>query len=298
LLAKSARDPRETTDTSGATIVPEVAADTVVRVAGLGASFGGVAALDGVSATIGKGETVAVVGPNGAGKTTFLNALTGFLRDSLVGSISLSGTDSTKLRPYDIARLGVGRSFQDPRLIDEESALENILCGAHVLTQTGPFGQIFRPLRSHREEKTLLAKASRILDTLDLHDISALRVADLSYGHRKLIDIGRAMMADPTLLLLDEPSSGLDEHEQASLTKILKRLQQVDGLLTMVIVEHHMPLVSNVASRVIAMQAGRVLLDGTPQQVMSSPVFKAALVGRSLDADADADADDTVEDEI
>lgn len=298
MLAKSARDPRETTDTSGATIVPEVAADTVVRVAGLGASFGGVAALDGVSATIGKGETVAVVGPNGAGKTTFLNALTGFLRDSLVGSISLSGTDSTKLRPYDIARLGVGRSFQDPRLIDEESALENILCGAHVLTQTGPFGQIFRPLRSHREEKTLLAKASRILDTLDLHDISALRVADLSYGHRKLIDIGRAMMADPTLLLLDEPSSGLDEHEQASLTKILKRLQQVDGLLTMVIVEHHMPLVSNVASRVIAMQAGRVLLDGTPQQVMSSPVFKAALVGRSLDADADADADDTVEDEI
>jgi branched-chain amino acid transport system ATP-binding protein len=259
--------------------VPDGSGGALVELHGVGASFGGVVALQDITTEIHGGEIVAVVGPNGAGKTTLLNSISGLLRGSLRGRILVDGKDTTHLTPQSVARLGVGRSFQDPRLIDEESALENVLCGAHTLAGPGSISQIFRPLASARAERALAERAMRILEILGIDDVARLRVADLSYGHRKLIDIGRAMMAKPHLLLLDEPSSGLDEHEQQSIVRILRAVHESEPLLAMVLVEHHMPLVSDVATRILAMQTGAILLDGTPEAVMNSNEFKAALVG-------------------
>jgi branched-chain amino acid transport system ATP-binding protein len=259
----------------------------VVRLEGVGAHFGGVVALADVSTIVRPGEILAVVGPNGAGKTTLLNAVSGLLRGSLTGRVTVCGVDTTASRPQAVARLGVGRSFQDPRLIDEESALENVLCGAHAITTVGSLGQVFRPLKAVREERELREAGTRILATLDIENVAPLRVADLSYGHRKLIDIGRAMMSKPHLLLLDEPSSGLDEHEQQALARILRSVHEADPSLAMVLVEHHMPLVSALATRIIAMQTGGILMDDTPEAVLNSAEFKAALVGRTTTDDPD-----------
>ena len=253
----------------------------VVRLRAVGASFGGVTALADVSADIRPGEIVAVVGPNGAGKTTLLNAISGLLREAVTGQISVVDADTTKLKPQEVARLGVGRSFQEPRLIDEESAVENVLCGAHSLAQAGPFSQVLRPLMFRREERQLRERAMEILARLGIEEIAELRVADLSYGHRKLIDIGRAMMSTPRVILLDEPTSGLDEHEQSAVVEILRGVHAADPDLSMILVEHHMPMVSAVATRIIAMQTGRVLLDDRPEVVLNSAEFKAALVGRT-----------------
>jgi branched-chain amino acid transport system ATP-binding protein len=256
--------------------------DPVVRLEDVGVSFGGVAALTGVSAAVRPGEIVAVVGPNGAGKTTLLNAISGLLRGSITGRVAVAGTDTTKLKPQAVARLGVGRSFQEPRLIDDESALENVLCGAHSQASAGPFAQVFRPLLARRDERAMRERAMAIMLRLGLEEVAPLRVADLSYGHRKLIDIGRAMMSVPDVLLLDEPTSGLDEHEQQAVVEILRAVNAAHPRLSMILVEHRMPMVSAVATRIIAMQTGSVLLDDAPDTVMNSAAFKAALVGRSV----------------
>lgn len=278
-----------TTTTASEPRVAETPVGPIVRLEKVGAAFGGVTALAGVSAEIHPGEIVAVVGPNGAGKTTLLNSISGLLGGSVTGRVVVAGTDTTGLKPQAVARLGVGRSFQDPRLIDEESAIENVLCGAHSLATIGPFAQVLRPFAAKREEAALREKATRILQRLGIEEVAALKVADLSYGHRKLIDIGRAMMASPDVLLLDEPTSGLDEHEQQAVVEILRAVHGADPTLAMILVEHHMPMVSAVSTRIIAMQTGSVLLDDVPQAVLNSPAFKAALVGRSTTDDSNSE---------
>lgn len=278
-----------TTTTASEPRVAETPVGPIVRLEQVGAAFGGVTALAGVSAEIHPGEIVAVVGPNGAGKTTLLNSISGLLGGSVTGRVVVAGTDTTGLKPQAVARLGVGRSFQDPRLIDEESAIENVLCGAHSLATIGPFAQVLRPFAAKREEAALREQATRILQRLGIEEVAALKVADLSYGHRKLIDIGRAMMASPDVLLLDEPTSGLDEHEQQAVVEILRAVHGADPTLAMILVEHHMPMVSAVSTRIIAMQTGSVLLDDVPQAVLNSPAFKAALVGRSTTDDSNSE---------
>ncbi|MEA2235116.1 MAG: branched-chain amino acid transport system ATP-binding protein [Solirubrobacteraceae bacterium] len=244
---------------------------------GVGVSFGGVRALVDVNFDVQAHRIVAVVGPNGAGKTTLLNAMGGMLR-KVSGDISLRGTRITGKKPSQLARAGFGRSFQDPRLIEAETALENVLSGAHLTMGYGTLDQLIRPWHVRRQEALARERAMALLDFVGLGHTRDLTVSSLPYGSRKLIDIARAMAGSPEILMLDEPSSGVDQAERDVIAEVLRELRS-GHRMTVVIVEHHMDLVRAVADQVVGMAAGSAIAVGTPSEVLDSESFRAAIVG-------------------
>ena len=250
----------------------------MVVVDNLSVHFGGVLALDGVNATVDLHSITAIVGPNGAGKTTLLNGINGFLRGQLQGRVLINGEDTTRLKPAQLATAGVARSFQDPQLIEGTTVLDNVLAGAHVTARHGLWSQALFPRFSDREDRVAAERAMALLEVMGMETIAKTPIADLSYGHRKMTDLARAAMRKPDVLLLDEPSSGLDEREQFLLAETIKRLHARERT-TIVLVEHHMTLVRTVADSIIAMQSGRAVLSGSPENVLGSAEFADLLVG-------------------
>ncbi|MER5916455.1 ATP-binding cassette domain-containing protein [Streptomyces sp. NPDC001982] len=244
----------------------------------LSVSFGGKAALSGLSVDICTGESVGVIGPNGAGKSTFLNALCGLSGSATGGSVIFRGTPIDSLPCAQRIRLGLARTFQDPRLIDSQTVLENTLVGAHLRHTYTLIDQIIRPRRVGRNEKQLKSDALATLELVGLSKYAQMPASSLSYGPRKTLEIARALMSNPSVLLLDEPSSGLDHEEQAMLVSVLNEIRSSDRL-TLIIVEHHMEVVRSLSTRVIALQAGEVLIDGSPDGVLDSDTFRKAVVG-------------------
>jgi branched-chain amino acid transport system ATP-binding protein len=257
---------------------PLSGATTVLSLADVMVTFGGIVALSGVGFTVDRHEVVAIVGPNGAGKSTLLNAVSRLVRST--GTIELLGSSIQGVPPARIARAGVGRSFQDPQLIDEYTVLENVLCGAHGRLRYGLVDQVLRHRKVDRAEREMTARAEAILNFVGLDRHAGDQAGSLSYGARKLVDIVRAMVSGPRLLLLDEPSSGLDAGERASLQATLLALRE-ERLVTTLVVEHHMDLVRSVATRVVGMQAGEVIAVGTPSDVLDSEAFREAVIGGS-----------------
>jgi ABC-type branched-subunit amino acid transport system ATPase component len=253
-------------------------AEPLLRLSGVGVRFGGLQALSSVSFDVAPKAMVAIIGPNGAGKSTMLNAIGGLVKST--GRINFGGRDLQRLPAAQIARTGIGRSFQDPQLIDHYSVLENVLCGGHNTLGYGLFDQVCRPRRVRRLEAEMERRARILLEFMELDSLAQHEAGSLSYGARKLIDIARAMLSGPRLLLLDEPSSGLDHHERSNLESTLIALRD-ERLLTAIVVEHHMDLVRSVATRVVGMQAGEVLMTGTPTEVLDSEEFREAIVGGS-----------------
>jgi ABC-type branched-subunit amino acid transport system ATPase component len=245
--------------------------DLVVR-------FGGVTALDNVTLDVQEGELVAVTGPNGAGKTSLLNAICGLSRGNAAGRIDLYGQPTRGKSPVAIARAGVARTFQDPPLIDSESVVENLLVGAHLSLSYGLFRQVLGRRSVVRQEAAARSRAMELLELVGLKDAAAAPAGSLPYGARKLIDVARALMSTPRILLLDEPTSGSDLEERQTLQRLLIDLRARG--LSMLVVEHHMDVVRATADRVIGLQAGRVLLTGTPSEVLDSASFREAVVGR------------------
>jgi branched-chain amino acid transport system ATP-binding protein len=241
-------------------------------------TFGGVVALSGVGFTVERNDVAAIVGPNGAGKSTLLNAIGGLVRST--GRIELLGRSIQGVPAARVAHTGVGRSFQDPQLIDDYSVLENVLCGAYGQLHYGLVDQVFRHRKVERAEREMTARAEALLEFVGLDRHLRDEAGSLSYGARKLVDLVRAMVSGPRLLLLDEPSSGLDSTERASLQATLIALRE-ERLVTTLVVEHHMHLVRSVATRVIGMQAGEVIAVGTPSDVLDSEAFREAVVGGS-----------------
>jgi branched-chain amino acid transport system ATP-binding protein len=252
----------------------------LLTVSDVAVRFGGVAALSKVSFTVRSGEVVAVVGPNGAGKSTLLNCLSGLLRGQARGSAAISGTSVLDKSPAQIAALGVGRSFQSPPLIEEETVLENVLAGAHRRLAYGLFTQTFRPRRVAALEAEQAGPARAVLQYVGLDDRAHVQVGGLPYGARKLVDIARSMLCGDKFLLLDEPTSGLDIGEQRHVKQLLNRIRD-ERRLTVLVVEHHMDLVRECADHVIGLQAGSVLATGTAAEVLDSDAFRAAIVGTS-----------------
>ena len=240
--------------------------------------FGGVNALSRVSLEVGPHDLVAIIGPNGAGKTTTLNAICQLIR--CTGSITFAGQPIERLPAWKIATAGVGRSFQDPPLIDHYSVLENVLCGAHQRLRYGMLHQLFWRRRVRAQQSEMTHRAMMLLDFVGLADQAGKEAGSLSFGTRKLVDIVRAMVSGPRLLLLDEPSSGLDQHERDSLREILLALRE-EKRVGILAVEHHMDLVRATATHVIALQAGTVLMAGSPAEVLDSDRFRVAVVGGS-----------------
>jgi ABC-type branched-subunit amino acid transport system ATPase component len=247
-----------------------------LHVAGVGKRFGGLVAVDGVSFTLENGSLTSLIGPNGAGKTTLFNTICGVSRPT-AGSVEIGGTDVTGRQPHRIAALGVGRSFQNARLFGDMTVLENVLVGAYR-TENATFASdlLALPL-SRRSGRAAVERARAALVRLDLERISGVRARDLAFGDRRRVEMARALVAGPGLLLLDEPAAGLNASERARLRDDLLRLR-ADGT-TVLLVEHDMRLVMAISDRVMVLEFGKMIADGRAAVVRDDPRVVAAYLG-------------------
>lgn len=249
-----------------------------LRLDDVSVTFGGVKALVGMTFHVEEGAVAALVGPNGAGKTTILNAIGGIVRRRLTGVVELGGDPIHSLPAAAIARLGVARSFQHPPLLEKETVIENVMLGANLRLGYGLADQYFRWGKVRKAESELLAEAYENLRLLGIEASAGKQAGSVPYAVSKLADIARAMLMGPRLLLLDEPTSGLRSSERATVVEAIQRIRQTRRT-TVVLVEHHMEMVRELADMVVGLQAGTAVLVGTPSEVLDAPEFRVALVG-------------------
>lgn len=260
---------------------------TVLQFDDVHLSFGAVKAVNGVSFTVEEDELFAVIGPNGAGKTSIFNVLSGVYRPQQ-GSVQLEGQSLLGMRPPAIARLGMARTFQNIELFEHATVLQNLLIGAHVHRTTTPLAEALFLPSVKRAEVALREKVEEVIDLLDLAVHRDAMVAGLPYGARKVVELGRALCTRPKLLLLDEPSSGLNVEETEDMAFWIEDITRDLGI-TVVMVEHDMTLVSRVSDRVMAMNQGRVLAMGSPSEVQHHPAVVEAYIGTPAAAEAVAE---------
>jgi len=240
--------------------------------------FEGLTALDGVSLELQAGEVVGLIGPNGAGKTTFFNCLSGHVQPSS-GVVRLGGTDVTGMPPYRIARHGLARTFQNIELFPDMTVLENVMVGAHLCAHAGALSAIFR-LPGHWHDESLLAERARhALQRVDMGGFASRAAGTLPYGQQRRVEIARALAAEPHVLLLDEPAAGLSASEAQELVELVRALASES--LGIVMVEHNMRALMNVADRVTVLDSGRQLLTALPDEVRKDPVVIASYLGTS-----------------
>jgi len=242
--------------------------------------FGGLVAVNEVTFDIPKKSIVSIIGPNGAGKTTFFNILTGLYRPT-TGTIAFDGTDITAMRPDRILASGVARTFQNIRLFATMSARENVMVGQHTRMSGGLFGSIIRTPKVRAEEKHVHEKAGEMLELVGLsrreYDQTAI---NLSYGDQRRVEIARALASDPQLLLLDEPTAGMNPQESARLTQFIQKLRDEHGL-TILLIEHDMKVVMNVSERITVLDHGEKIAEGEPAEVRKNDRVIEAYLGRS-----------------
>jgi branched-chain amino acid transport system ATP-binding protein len=250
---------------------------TFFAVNGLGMSFGGNKVVDGVSFEVHEREVFSLIGPNGAGKTTIFNLISR-IYDPTEGTLVFKDQDITALRPHRVARLGIARTFQNIELFENATLLRNLLVGRHVHTDSTLLadGLFTRGVREaelrHRD------KVEDVFDFLDLQRYRDKPIRDLPYGVRKVAEIARALCMEPSLILLDEPSSGLNPEETEDLAFWIHDIKTLRGI-TVLLVEHDMRLVSDVSDRVLAINTGRMLAMGSPSEVLNHPEVARAYLG-------------------
>ncbi|MGN9813521.1 ABC transporter ATP-binding protein [Micromonospora sp. BQ11] len=240
-------------------------------------SFAGVRAIDGVSFTVGRNELFAVIGPNGAGKTSIFNVLSGVYRPQ-TGRVVFDGVDLVGRRPHEIAALGLARTFQNVELFANLTVLENLLLGRHHHLRYGPLAAVLWRGRARREELAARAAVEEIVDFLELEQWRRMPVGLLPYGVQKRVELGRALAMEPKLLLLDEPVGGMNLEETEDMARYILDVREELGI-PMVLVEHDMGLVMDLADRVLVVDFGQPVATGTPAEVQTHPDVLRAYLG-------------------
>jgi branched-chain amino acid transport system ATP-binding protein len=239
--------------------------------------FGGLVAVNNVSFLVQKGEIFGLIGPNGAGKTTLFNLITGLIPAS-GGQLIYEGEEITKLRPHQIASKGIARTFQNLRLFGNLTALENVAIADHIHSKTGLIQGIFGlPLAAAQEQKTF-SKALELLELVGLAERSNQQARNFAYGDQRRLEIARALALQPKILLLDEPAAGMNPNEKAALSELIREIRNSFNL-TVLLIEHHVPLVMGLCDRIAVLDFGQLIALGEPQNVKNDPAVIEAYLG-------------------
>lgn len=248
-------------------------------------TFGGLHAVDGLGTSVRKGSIKGIIGPNGAGKTTLFNAIAGIQRLSQ-GSITLEGQRIETLKPFQRAKLGLARTFQNLQIFPELSLIENVMIGCHPKAQAGFVASMLGTPRTREEERRIEATAYDKLALLGMADRAMSLAGNLSFGESKLLEIARALAADPKVLMLDEPIAGVPASEQAPIARMIRQVN-AQGV-TVVLVEHNMRMVMGLCDEILVLRSGRFLAEGTPAEISSNAEVIGAYLGKPIEEAVDA----------
>ena len=259
---------------------------SILQVNKLSMRFGGIHALNDVDLEVNSGEIVALIGPNGAGKTTFFNCITGIYQptsgDILLNTPEKKNIRLNGLKPNKVTQKGLARTFQNIRLFQSMSVLENVMIGRHSRTKSYIFGAVFRTRSTRQEEQETIEKSYQILKKIGLEKYVNESASNLPYGAQRRLEIARALATEPSLLLLDEPAAGMNPQETKELEELILRLQQEGQAI--LLIEHDMKLVMNLSHRIYVLDYGTLIATGTPTEVRNNPAVIKAYLGEGADA--------------
>jgi branched-chain amino acid transport system ATP-binding protein len=260
---------------------------SILEVRDMSMDFGGLRAVDTVNVSVQDGEIVALIGPNGAGKTTFFNCVTGMYPPS-EGDIYIArpGREREKITGFGSDRVtlkGLARTFQNIRLFQNLSVLENVMIGRHGRLKSGVFGAVFRPKSTREEEEKVVEDSYRILENIGLARYENELAKNLPYGAQRRLEIARALATEPFLLLLDEPAAGMNPQETRALDELILKIRETEKV-TILLIEHDMSLVMSLSERIYVMDYGRLIAEGSPEEIRRDPVVIKAYLGEDIDA--------------